>query len=160
MTIIDDVLNDSIGTTAYAPLTDTQTATILRMALNPNNRFLPINSPIRTAFLLRFIDALIAMKGAARKPYGMLLDELIHSYKEILRIGRPTQVPQLRGVIIWNLGVTLSNRFDENGIKQDLEDSINVARDCLAIAKDRKRDRKSTRLNSSHSGESRMPSSA
>ena len=125
------MVNDSIGTTAYAPLTDAQIAAVMRTALNPNNRFLPINNPIRIPFLARFIDALEGVKKVARKPYGGLLDELIHSYREILRIGCP--IPRLRGDILWNLGLTLSDRFEENRIKQDLEDSINSFRDCLAI---------------------------
>ena len=132
MMTIDDVLNDSIGTTAYAPLTDVQIAAVLRTALNPSNRYLPINNPIRIPFLLRFVNALIDLKRVARRPYGGLLDELIHSSREILRIGCP--IPHVKGTTLWNLGVTLSDRFDENEIKQDLEDSINAFRDCLAIA--------------------------
>ena len=116
----------------YAPLTDAQIAAVLRTALNPNNRFLPINNSIRIPFLLEMVDALIDVKRVARRPYGGLLDELIHSYREILRIGCPT--PQVKGNTLWNLGVDLSDRFDENGIKQDLEDSINVFKDCLDIA--------------------------
>ena len=130
--IINDLLNNLIGTTEYAPLTDAQIAAVLRTALNPSNHFLPINSPIRIKFLLRLVLALIGVKKVSRKPYGGLLDELVHSYREILRIGCP--IPRLRGDILWNLGGTLSDRFDENGIKQDLEDSINAFRDCLAIA--------------------------
>ena len=83
-------------------------------------------------FLIRLVLALIGAKGISRRPYGGLLDELIHSNREILRIGCP--IPQHKGKILWNLGVDLSDRFDENGIKQDLEDSIKVFRDCLAIA--------------------------
>ena len=128
---INDVLNNLIGTTEYAPLTDAQIAAVLRTALNPNNRFLPINNPIRIQFLLRFINALAGMLKVARRPYGGLLDELIHSNREALRIGHPFLV---RGDILWNLGIDLSDRFDENGIKQDLEDSINVFKDCLDIA--------------------------
>ena len=124
--------SDSIGTTAYAPLTDMQIAAVLRTALNPSNRFLPINSPIRVKFLLRLILALEGVKEVAKRPYGRLLDELVHSCREILLIGLP--IPQHRGSILWNLGVNLSVRFDENGIEQDLEDSINVFKDCLAIA--------------------------
>ena len=130
--VINDMLNNLIGTTEYAPLTDAQIAAVLRTALNPSNHFLPINSPIRIKFLLRLVLALIGVKKVSRKPYGGLLDELIHSNREILRIGCP--IPQLKGEILWNLGVCLSDRFDENGIKQDLEDSIKVFRDCLAIA--------------------------
>ena len=129
---INDVLNNLIGTTEYAPLTDAQIAAVLRTALNPNNRFLPINNPIRIPFLLELGNALIRVQRVARRPHGILLDELIHSNREILRIGCP--IPQLKGKILWNLGVGLSGRFDENGIKQDLEDSINAYRDCLAIA--------------------------
>ena len=116
----------------YAPLTDAQIAAVLRTALNPSNRYLPINNPIRIPFLLTLANVLIDVKRVARKPYGRLLDELIHSYREILHIGCP--ILQVRGDILWNLGVNLSNRFDENGIKQDLEDSINAFRHCLAIA--------------------------
>ena len=112
-------------------MTDTQIAAVLRTALNPSNHYLPINNPIRIPFLLRFVDALIDLKRVARRPYGGLLDELINSYKEILRIGCPT--PQIKGNTLWNLGVDLSDRFDENGTKQDLEDSINAFKDCLAI---------------------------
>ena len=126
------MLNDLTGTTEYAPLTNAQIAAVLRTALNPSNRYLPINSPICTQFLLRFVDTLEGVKEVARGPYGGLLDELVHSYREILRIGCP--IPRLRGDILWNLGTTLSDRFNENGIKQDLEDSINAYRDCLAIA--------------------------
>ena len=72
------------------------------------------------------------MRKVARRSYGGLLNELIHSNREILRIGCPT--PQDKGDILLNLGIYLSIRFDENGIKQDLEDSINVFKDCLAIA--------------------------
>ena len=113
-------------------MTDAQIAVVLRTALNPNNRFLPINNPIRIPFLLTLANVLIDVKRVARKPYGGLLDELVHSYREILRIGCP--IPRLRGDILWNLGVTLSDRFDENGIKQDIEDSINAFKHCLAIA--------------------------
>ena len=112
-TIIDDVLNHSIVTTTYAPLTDGQIAAVLRTALNPSNRFLPINDPIRIPFLAVFIDALGRIKTIARRPYGRLLDELVHSYREILRIGLP--IPQHRGSILWNLGVNLSVRSDEMG---------------------------------------------
>ena len=126
------MLNDSTGTTEYAPLTDAQIAAVRRTTLNPNNRYLPINSPIRIQFLARFVDALEGVKKVARKPYGGLLDELVHSYREILRIGCP--IPQIRRNILSSLGVTLSYRFDENGIKQDLEDSINAFKHCLAIA--------------------------
>ena len=129
---INDVLNNLIGTTEYAPLTDAQIAAVLRTALNPNNRFLPINNPIRIQFLLRFINALAGMLKVARRPYGGLLDELIHSFREFLRIGCPT--PQFKGAALWNLGANLSDRFDENGIKQDLEDSINAFKHCLDIA--------------------------
>ena len=83
-------------------------------------------------FLIRLVLALIGAKGISKRPYGGLLDELIHSNRQILRIGCP--IPQLKGEILWNLGVCLSDRFDENGIKQDLEGSINAFRDCLAIA--------------------------
>ena len=65
-TIIDNVVNDSIGTTAYAPLTDAQIAAVMRTALNPNNRFLPINNPIRIPFLTRFVNALKGVKEVAR----------------------------------------------------------------------------------------------
>ena len=126
------MLNGLIGTTAYSPLTDAQIAAVLRTALNPNNRFLPVNNPFRIPFLLRFVDTLEGVKNISSGPYGGLLDELIHSYREILRIG--CHIPQIRGDILWSLGETLSDRFDENGIKQDLEDSINAFRDCLAIA--------------------------
>ena len=132
MMTIDDVLNDSVGTAAYAPLAGAQITAALRIALNPNNRFSPINNPIRIQFLLRLVLALEGVKEVAKRPYGRLLDKLIHSNRQILRIGCPT--PRLRGNILWNLGGTLSDRFDENGIKQDLEDSINAFRDCLAIA--------------------------
>ena len=104
----------------------------MRTALNPNNRFLPINNPIRIPFLTRFVNALKGVKEVAREPYGGLLDELIHSYREILRIGCP--IPRIRGDILWNLGCTLSHRFHKNWMKRDLEDSINAFRDCLAIA--------------------------
>ena len=87
--IINDMLNNLIGTTEYAPLTDAQIAAVLCTALNPSNRYLPINSPIRTQFLLRFVDALEGVKEVARGPYGGLLDELVRSYREILRIGCP-----------------------------------------------------------------------
>ena len=130
--IINDVLDNLIGTTEYAPLTDAQIAAVLRTALNPSNRFLPINSPIRIMFLIRLVLALIGAKGISRRPYGGLLDELIHSNRQILRIGCP--IPRVKGITLWNLGETLSHRFDENGIKQDLEDSVNAFRDCLAIA--------------------------
>ena len=130
-TIIDDVLNHSIVTTTYAPLTDGQIAAVLRTALNPSNRFLPINDPIRIPFLQRFVEALKDVQEVTERPYGGLLDELIHSYREILRIGCPT--PQDKGDTLWKLGMHLSDRFDENGIKQDLEDSIDAFRDCLAI---------------------------
>ena len=113
-------------------MTDAQIAGVLRTALNPSNRFLPINNPIRIPFLAVFIDALGRVKAVARRPYGRLLDELIDSYREFLHIGCP--VPQCEGDVLWCLGVILSDRFDENGIKQDLEDSINAFRDCLAIA--------------------------
>ena len=113
-------------------MTDAQIAAVLRTALNPSNRYLPINNPIRIPFLLRFVNALIDLKRVARRPYGGLLDELIHSFREFLRIGCPT--PQFKGAALWNLGANLSDRFDENGIKQDLEDSIDAFRDCLAIA--------------------------
>ena len=114
-----------------------QIAAVLRTALNPSNRYLPINNPIRIPFLLIFVNALVNVQKAARRPYGMLLDELVHSNREILRIGCP--IPQFKGNPIWNLGTwnlgtALSYRFEENGIKQDLEDSINAFRDCLAIA--------------------------
>ena len=49
----------------------------------------------------------------------------------MLRIGSPT--PHIRGDSLWNVGIELSNRFDENGVKQDLEGSIDAFRDCLAI---------------------------
>ena len=49
----------------------------------------------------------------------------------MLCTGSPT--PHIRGDSLWNLAIELSNRFDENGIKQDLEDSIDAFRDCLAI---------------------------
>ena len=75
--------------------------------------------------------ALEGVKEVAREPYGGLLDELVHSYREILRIGCHSQ---LRGDVLSMLGVDLSDRFDENGIKQDLEDSINAFKDCLATA--------------------------
>ena len=130
-TTIDSVLNGLIGTTAYSPLTDVQIAAVLRTVLNPNNRFLPVNNPFRIPFLLRFVDTLEGVKNIFSGPYGGLLDELVDSYREILRIGCP--IPQIRRNILSSLGVTLSYRFDENGIKQDLEDSINVFRDCLAI---------------------------
>ena len=107
-------------------------AAVLCTALNPSNNYLPINNPIRIPFLQRFVDALKDVQEVTERPYGGLLDELIHSNREILRIGCP--IPQLKGKILWNLGVGLSGRFDENGIKQDLEDSIKVFRDCLAIA--------------------------
>ena len=126
------MLNNSIGTTEYAPLTDVQIAAVLRTALNPSNQFLPINNPIRIPFLQKLALALDGVKEVSREPYGGLLDELVHSYREILRIGCP--IPQFRGDILWNLGGTLSDRFKENWIKQDLEDSINAFRDCLAIA--------------------------
>ena len=113
-------------------MTDAQIAVVLRTALNPNNRFLPINNPIRIPFLLTLANVLIDVKRVARKPYGRLLDELIHSYREILHIGCP--ILQVRGDILWNLGIDLLFRFDENGIKQDFEDSIKAFRDCLAIA--------------------------
>ena len=113
-------------------MTDAQIAVVLRTALNPNNHFLPINNPIRIPFLLTLANVLIDVKRVARKPYGRLLDELTHSYREILRIGCP--IPQLEGEILWNIGVGLSDRFDENGIKQDLEDSINAFKHCLDIA--------------------------
>ena len=113
-------------------MTDAQIAAVLRTALNPSNHYLPINNPIRIPFLLRFVNALIDLKRVARRPYGGLLDELIHLNREILRIHCP--IPQLKGTVLWNLGKDLSDRFDENGIKQDLEDSINAFRDCLAIA--------------------------
>ena len=113
-------------------MTDTQIAAVLRTALNPSNHYLPINNPIRIPFLLRFVDALEDVQEVAERPYGGLLDELIHSYREILRIGCPT--PQVKGNNLWSLGVDLSDRFDENGIKQDLEDSINAFKDCLDIA--------------------------
>ena len=130
--IINDMLNNLIGTTEYAPLTDAQIAAVLRTTLNPSNRYLPINSPIRIPFLARFVNALEGVKKVSREPYGGLLGELVDSYREFLRIGCPT--PRLRGDILWNLGGTLSHRFNENEIKQDLEDSINAYRDCLAIA--------------------------
>ena len=126
------MLNNLIGTTEYAPLTDAQIAAVLRTALNPSNRYLTINNPIRIPFLLRFVDALVNVYKAARRPYGVLLDELIDSNREILRIGCPT--PQFKGAALWNLGANLSDRFDENGIKQDIEDSINAIKDCLDIA--------------------------
>ena len=113
-------------------MTDTQIAAVLRTALNPSNRYLPINNPIRIPFLLRFVDALIDLKRVTRRPYGGLLDELIHSNREILHIGCP--IPEFKGNVLWNLGVNLSDRFDENGIKQDLEDSINAFKHCLDIA--------------------------
>ena len=126
------MLNDLIlGTTAYAPLTDMQVAVVLRTTLSPNNRFLPINNPIRIPFFLKLVFALEDVKKVSRRPYGGLLDELVHSLREILRIGRHSQ---LRGDVLGMLGIDLSDRFDENGIKQDLEDSINAFRDCLAIA--------------------------
>ena len=121
-----------MGTTEYAPLTDAQIAVVLRTALNPNNHFLPINNPIRIPFLLTLVNALIYVKRVARRPYGGLLDELIHLNREILRIHCP--IPQLKGTVLWNLGKDLSDRFDENGIKQDLEDSINTFRHCLTVA--------------------------
>ena len=126
------MLNDLTGTTEYAPLTNAQIAAVLRTTLNPSNRYLPINSPIRLPFLARFVNALEGVKKVSREPYGGLLYELVHSYREILRIGCP--IPRIRGDILWNLGCTLSDRFIENGIKRDLEDSINAFRDCLAIA--------------------------
>ena len=113
-------------------MTDAQIAAVLRTALNPSNHYLPINNPIRIPFLLRLVDALKDVQEVTESPHGGLLDELIHSYREILRIG--CHIPQIRGDILWSLGETLSDRFDENGIKQDLEDSINAFRDCLAIA--------------------------
>ena len=113
-------------------MTDTQIAAVLRTALNPSNHYLPINDPIRIPFLLRFVDALEDVQEVTERPYGGLLDELIHSNREILRIGCPT--PQIKGDTLWNLGIDLLRRFDENGIKQDLEDSINAFKDCLAIA--------------------------
>ena len=134
--IINDVLSNSIDTTAYAPLTEAQIAAVLRTALNPSNRFLPINNPIRIPFLVRLIFALTSVKNVAKRPYGGLLDELVHSYREILRIGR--LLPQSEGELLWGLGVTLSNRFDENGIKQDFQDSINAFKNCLAIVNDSK----------------------
>ena len=130
--ITDNVLNDTtLGTTAYAPLTDMQVAVVLRTALSPNNRFLPVNNPIRIPFLLKLVFALEDVKKVSRRPYGGLLDELVHSLREILRIGRHSQ---LRGDVLGMLGIDLSDRFDENGIKQDLEDSINAFKDCLATA--------------------------
>ena len=72
------------------------------------------------------------VQEVTESPYGGMLDEFIHSYREILRIGCPT--PQVKGVTLWNLGVVLSHRFYENGIKQDLEDSINAFKHCLDIA--------------------------
>ena len=126
------MLNNLVGAAEYAPLTNAQIAAVLRTALNPSNHFLPINSPIRIPFLLKLGNALMRVQKVARRPYGRLLDELIHSNREILRIGCP--IPQHKGKILWNLGVDLSDRFDENGIKQDLEDSIKAFRDCLAIA--------------------------
>ena len=130
--IIDTVLNDLIDITAYPPLTDSQIAVVLRTALNPNNRFLPVNDPIRIPFLMRLFLALVDIQRVTKRPYGGLLDEIIHSNTEILHIGCPTV--QLRGDTLWHLGTALSDRFDENGIKKDLEDSINAFRDCLAIA--------------------------
>ena len=113
-------------------MTDAQIAAVLRTALNPSNHYLPINNPIRIPFLLRLVDALEDVQEVTERPYGGLLDELIHSYREILRIGCPT--PQVKGNTLWNLGLDLSTQFDENGIKQDLEDSIEAFKDCLAIA--------------------------
>ena len=113
-------------------MTDAQIAAVLRTALNPSNQFLPINNPIRIPFLQKLALALDGVKEVSREPYGGLLDELVHSYREILRIG--CHIPQIRGDILWSLGETLSDRFDENGIKQDIEDSINAFKHCLDIA--------------------------
>ena len=112
-------------------MTDAQIAAVLRTALNPSNHYLPINNPIRIPFLLRLVDALEDVQEVTESPHGGLLDEFIHSNREILRIGCPTL--QVKGETLWDLGLDLSDRFDENGIKQDLEDSINAFRDCLAI---------------------------
>ena len=113
-------------------MTDAQIAAVLRTALNPSNHYLPINNPIRIPFLQRFVEALKDVQEVTESPYGGLLDELIDSNREILRIGCPH--PQFEGGILWSLGLTLSDRFDENGIKQDLEDSINAFRHCLTVA--------------------------
>ena len=58
MMTIDDVLNDSVGTAAYALLAGAQITAALRIALNLNSRFSPINNPIRIPFLLRSVFAL------------------------------------------------------------------------------------------------------
>ena len=106
MTIINNILNDSIGTTEYALLTDMQIAAVLCTALNPNNCFLPINNPIHIPFLLKLDNALIGVKRVARRPCSGLHDELIHSNREILHIDCPFLV---REDVLWNLGVDLSD---------------------------------------------------
>ena len=133
MTIIDDVLlNGSIGMTAYAPLTNRQIAEVLHTALNPSNHYLPIDNPICIPFLMRYIDTLNDLQRVTRSPYGEVLDELIRSNRELLRIGCP--IPQVKGDALWNISVGLLDWYDENGKRQDLKDSIDAFRDCLAIA--------------------------
>ena len=72
------------------------------------------------------------METATGDPSGALRDEQIRLNREILQIDCSNS--EDRGVVLWNLGVGLSNRFDEDGEKQDLEDSVSAFRECLGIA--------------------------
>ena len=66
------------------------------------------------------------METATGDPSGALRDEQIRLNREILQIGCSNSVDN--GVVPWNLGVGLSNRVDENGEKQALEDSASAFR--------------------------------
>ena len=116
----------------HPPLTEFQVAAILRAAVDPKNCFLPADHPIRVEFLIQLVNALIDVECVTGDPRGDLRDERIQLNREILRIGCPR--PGIEGGILWNLGIGLSDRFDEEGTRQDLEESISVFRNCLDIA--------------------------
>ena len=86
-------------------------------------------------------------------PVGGYANQSLSDY-----FGLPTQVAGVAHSSLWHRAYNLI--YNEWFRDQNLQDSVVVDRDDGPAYRDWETDRKSTRLNSSHSGESRMPSSA
>ena len=90
-----------------------------------------------------------------------LRDEIC--FQDVIYTPFPIRLAQLAGVLLAKFPGIELKVIDANAMGvsiKELEDILPVADVMIFQYRDWETDRKSTRLNSSHSGESRMPSSA
>ena len=117
---------------------------------------LPLNDEIK-------IRARLAKRKYQTRSDLTALEVWIHACRLIMDMTEDDS-PE-KASTLTDLAVSLHARYEATGEPRDLEESISLRQLANALTPDDSsdkyvRDRKSTRLNSSHSGESRMPSSA